>query len=349
MGGSIGELSGVLYQGPVAHLMVVAHYVEKNALEKVRQSEHCGQLNLSDQSCLALLAAQDYSPGELAAQLGISRQACSKTIGALAGQGLIARRRNPVDSRSSVLSLTDGGRQWLQDRAAVALDIYREFAGEVGEERLGKLVELLAQVSRQLGFEAATYSARASVAADLSAGLNLLLPALVSQMKQMLARSLSEKGFVGLKPSFGQVLGLLQREERRIQYIASVIGVSKQAIAATAADLELAGYITRTPDPGDRRQVVLRLTLQGQHLLSESVASVRALEATIKNSLGEREYRLLDDTLAELYLQVAGHYDAANVLPAKIQKISEYLLAELGVAGVRTLARHLATMTRGES
>ena len=144
-------------------------------------------------------------------------------------------------------------------------------------------------------------------------------------------------------------MGLLNREERKIQYIASVIGVSKQAIAATAAELEQAGYITREPDPGDKRQVILCLTPRGRRLLNESVASVRSLEASMKDLLSDDEYRLMDDTLAAMYLQVAEHYDTASVLPAKMQKISEYLLAELGVAGVRLLTKHLVTMTRGES
>lgn len=344
----IGEDSAAFYQGPIAHLMVLAHFVQKTTRQKLSQDPASDRSNLAHDACISLLAQQDCSPGELAATLGISKQACSKTIRELEDQGLLARRQNPADSRSSVLSLTVTGRQRQQDSHEVTREVYQRFATDVGGERLRRLVEILEKLRGHLGVELSSAAAGRLSNNNGSTSLNLLLSGFNNHFRQTLMTSLGDRGFASLKQSYGEVLGLLNREQRRIQYIASVIGVSKQAIAAIAADLEQAGYITRDPDPVDRRQVILRLTPQGEELLRESTASVRDLEASIREILGENDFRLMDDTLHAMYLQVAEHYDVTSVLPAKIQRISEYLLAELGVAGVRSLTQHLMTITRGK-
>jgi DNA-binding MarR family transcriptional regulator len=345
---NISEYQRSLYRGLIAHLMVVTHFAQKTTVDRLLEGERYSKSSLAYEGSIAALAGTDHSPGELAIKLGISKQACSKSIKALEAQGLVARRKNPGDSRSSLLSLTDDGRRLLQDRAEATAQIYQQFSAQVGAERMQQLIGVLEKVCRELDVELPSYPAPAPVkAAVRPTPLNVLLPTLDKHFRQTLFMSLSDLGFRGLRPSFGQVLGLISREGRRIQYIASVIGISKQAVAAIAADLERAAYITREPDPDDKRQIILRLSPLGAQLLSESVTSVRSLEATIAGMLSEAEYQLLDDTLASLYLQVAEHYDTANVLPAKIQQLSEYLLAELGVAGVRSLTQHLMTITRG--
>jgi DNA-binding MarR family transcriptional regulator len=348
---NISEYQRSLYRGLIPHLMVITHFVQKRTMEKLAEGQRYDKLNLAYAGYISALAEGDFSPGELATKLGISKQACSKSIKELAARGLVARRKNPGDSRSSLLSLTDHGRRLILDGGEVAAEIYRQFADQVGVERMQQLVEVLETLCRALEIEPpndpALASAHAGTAGVRPTRLSMLLPKLNTYFRRSLLTSLSGLGFRGLKPSFGQVLGMISREGRRIQYIASVTGVSKQAVAVTAADLEHAGYITREPDPDDRRQVILRLSPSGTQLLSESVAGVAALDASIRRMLSDEEYRLLDDTLAEIYLEVAEHYDTANVLPAKIQKISNYLLAELGVDGVRSLTQHLITITRG--
>lgn len=348
----ISKQGSSFYQGPIAHLMVITHFVQKSTLDTLEKDASCEKWNLAHESYIALLEEDDYSPGELAARLGITKQACSKTIKQLETQGLIERRRNPGDSRSSLLSLTEKGLRLRRNSIRAADEIYRHFATEVDADSMRQLVGILGKLRSKLGLELESYripEPGTRITGEKPTSLNMLLPGLVNHFRQTLLASLSEKGFAGLKFSFSPVLGLLNHEERKIQYIASIIGVSKQAIASTAADLEQAGYITRRPDPGDKRQIILKLTERGRHLLDESVASVRSLEATIKELLSDSEFRLMDDTLATMYLHVAEHYDAASLLPTKIQQISEYLLAELGVAGVRSLTKHLMTITGGKS
>ncbi len=348
---SISEYQRSLYRGLIAHLMVVTHFVQKTTMDKLVEGRRYHKLNLAYEGYISVLAEGDIAPGELAARLGISKQACSRTIKELAARDLVARRNNPDDSRSSLLSLTNQGRLLLRDGVEVTTEIYQQFVAHVGVERMQQLIAVLDKLCTNLAIEQPGYrvpvAANGVVAGVRPTRLSILLPTLNTYFRQSLLKSLQDQGFKGLKPSFGQVLGLISREGRRIQYIASVTGVSKQAVAMIAADLEHAAYITREADPDDKRQVILHLSPLGAQLLSESVAGVQALEVSIRGLLSEEEYQLLDDTLAAIYLQVAEHYDTANVLPAKIQQLSDYLLAELGVAGVRSLTQHLMSITRG--
>lgn len=351
---NIGNVRQIPGQGLIAHLMVITHFVQKSTMDKLLSKQHYTKLSLAYVGYISLLAQKDYSPGELAAKLEISKQACSKTLKELENLGLIGRRKNPEDSRSSLLSLTEKGKALLQDGSRATAEIHQHFADSVGSKQMQRLCNTLEKLCRawELDIDASAFQVLKEQPGEIEekpVRINLFLIRLNDYLRHALFTALSQQGFHGLKPSQGQVLGLLNREERRVQYIASVIGVSKQAVAAMAADLEESAYITRKPDPDDKRHVILSLSPLGKKLLSSAEAHVRKLEASIKEVLSDEEYTRLDETMAALYFVVAEHFDTASVLPAKIQQLSEFVLSELGVSGARTLAQHLMTITRGDS
>lgn len=346
------ESPGLNGQGLVAHLIAVTHFVQKTTQEKLIASERYDKLSLSYEGYISLLAVRDYSPGELAAQLEISKQACSKVIRELESLGFIQRRKNPEDSRSSLLSLADKGRTLLQDAVGYTVEIQEQFASVIGVERLQQLIEQMEALCRVRGIEVPRFSASDSadgvMLSDRPTRLNLLSAKLNRNFRHSLFVSLKEKGFQGLKSSFGQVLGMIGSEGVRIQYLASVIGISKQAIAVTATELEQQGYIVREQDPGDKRQVILRATPLGADLLEEALVSVRDLEQSIREAIGTSAYQILDETLAILYAEVSEHYESASLSPANLRHRAEELMAELGAAGAHALAQQLMVLTRGK-
>ena len=337
----------------IGQLMAVTYFIQRKAMDKLTGSSGYPTLSLAYEGYIALMADRDRSPGELAAQLGISKQACSKTIGEMEKLGLIERRRNPQDSRSSLLTLTTKGHQLIDDGINAATEIQQQFADILGADALEKLIEVLEKTCRSLAIEIPSYRVETPVSGTAEgrrpARLILLLPKLSEYLYQALITALGERGFKGLKTSFSQVLSLIIPDGGRIQTIAAVVGVSKQAIAAIAAELEQLGYIVRDSDPNDKRQVILRLSALGAQLMNGSEASVRALETSIKNIVGDEDYRHLEAAVATLYFQALYHHNTPSVLPKRIRQLSEDLLAELGVAGVRALAQQLMTITRGES
>ena len=86
-------------------------------LRRLRQARGESELSLPETAALARLdRGGPATPGALAKLEQISPQSMGATLGALEERGLIARRPDPGDGRRAVLSLTDAGRQMLQDK-----------------------------------------------------------------------------------------------------------------------------------------------------------------------------------------------------------------------------------------
>lgn len=347
-----GRSPVAINHGLVAHLMVVTHFVMKDTLDRLTASNRYQKLSMTYERYIPVLVEGNISPGELAARVGSSKQACSKVIKELEKLEFIEGRQNPEDGRSRLLSLSQKGMQLLKDGNRATVEVHQELVDSIGSERMDLMIALLEKVCRGLEVELRSYPIlqRATGETDNNRAtrLNILLQALTGHMRDTLLADMSSKGFEGLRTNFGQILGMISREPRRIQYIASVIGISKQAAAAMAIEFESLGYVIRDPDPNDKRQIILRLSPQGERLVRESVASVRELESRVLTLLGEEDYRQLEAILADLYhtvaYQLSGTNGGINIVPEKIQQLTDYLLEELGVAGVRTLAQHLLTI-----
>ena len=128
-----------------------------------------------------------------------------------------------------------------------------------------------------------------------------LLPRLTDYMMQRLMELNISKGHSGLKMSYAQVLSLIGPDGGRIQQMARLQEVSKQAIGAIATELEELGYIARLSDANDARQVVLQFTDAGWQLLSDSVTSMDELEAELEAILGTDGLSSFQELAGELY------------------------------------------------
>ena len=148
------------------------------------------------------------------------------------------------------------------------------------------------------------------------------------------------RGHAGLKLSHGQVLGLIGPAGGRMQLMARIQQVSKQAIGAVARDLEALGYIRRTPDPDDARQTLLALTPQGVRLLEDSIASVDDLSAGFRDLLGARALGVLERRAAALYAAL-GLEQEVFATPDGLGRLARSLKQQLGLQGARALARLL--------
>ncbi|MEU4801109.1 MarR family winged helix-turn-helix transcriptional regulator [Actinosynnema sp. NPDC023587] len=80
---------------------------------------------------------------DLAAHLGVSKQAAGKTVAELVGWGYVRREPHPADRRAQVLALTGEGHDYLRlaDRLWAELDA--EFAALVGDAEFAGLRDSL--------------------------------------------------------------------------------------------------------------------------------------------------------------------------------------------------------------
>jgi DNA-binding MarR family transcriptional regulator len=95
----------------------------------------------------ARLAPAGATVSELAAHLGVTRQAAAQLVDELVAKGYVERRRHPGDGRAQLITLTERG--WACTRAAeaAATETVGAWAAILGEERLRAVRHALAEIA----------------------------------------------------------------------------------------------------------------------------------------------------------------------------------------------------------
>lgn len=90
-------------------------------------------------------------PVELAAQIGMTKQALNYLLRQLEEGGYLERVEDPEDQRSKLVSVTDRGWRAVEVMRSAVEEVEREFAEAHGEEALESLRALLVDMNRTLG------------------------------------------------------------------------------------------------------------------------------------------------------------------------------------------------------
>lgn len=84
---------------------------------RLRQVQMAGELTLPERSAMVRLdRGGPATPSALARLEQITPQGMGATLAGLEARGLVERRPDPADGRRAVMSMTEAGRQALQDR-----------------------------------------------------------------------------------------------------------------------------------------------------------------------------------------------------------------------------------------
>ncbi len=84
---------------------------------------------------------------EIAAHLGVTRQAASQLVDELETKGYVERRPHPDDARARLVLLTDRGRRCTRAAEASAAEAVRPWVEMVGERRLLALRDELVKLA----------------------------------------------------------------------------------------------------------------------------------------------------------------------------------------------------------
>ncbi len=126
---------------------------------------------------------------------------------------------------------------------------------------------------------------------------------LISRAHLLVSRLVSEAvastGYP-VKPSHGAVFAQVAPEGSRLRDLARGAQISPQAMGELVDELEVLGYVTRRPDPSDRRAKLVTLTDAGQQCAAAGAEAIATLEETFDRILGERGHRELRRTLRHL-------------------------------------------------
>ena len=124
-------------------------------VRKLRQTQPAGELTLAETSALSRLdRGGPATSSDLAKQDRISPQSMGATLAVLEQRGLIERHRDPEDGRRIMLSISEAGRQVVNDRrGARAEQIAAALRTGFTPAELGQLLDaapLLERLAEQL-------------------------------------------------------------------------------------------------------------------------------------------------------------------------------------------------------
>ena len=327
-----------LYRDNVArHIIGVARDCQAGIMRCLADHHGHRRLRLGFEPYISLLATQDKRLSELASTLGISRQAVNQVVDQIESAGYVRRMPDPLDGRAKRVCLTSSGKGLLDDGVRMARDREEIYAALVGRRAVDALRADCHALTSRLSIP--LYGAPEVGDAPLLAST---LPRLATYVSERLMNLTKARGHPQLKLSFGQVLTLIGPGGGHISQMARVHDVSKQAVSAIALELVQLGYLCRSPDPGDARQLVLDFTREGEELIADSVASVAELAGEMHAALGPRAWVRFSGSLAALYrhLQVEkeifepGGQESLQALASRLQR-------ELGLREARALGRLL--------
>ena len=97
---------------------------------------------------LRAISAAEVTSVELAARLGVTKQAAGQLIDYLEARGYVERQPHPLGGRRRHIALTTRARQHLSDAAAIMRDVEAEWTAALGAERMLELRASLAALVR---------------------------------------------------------------------------------------------------------------------------------------------------------------------------------------------------------
>ncbi|WP_255506896.1 MarR family winged helix-turn-helix transcriptional regulator [Mycolicibacterium sp. 018/SC-01/001] len=122
------------------------------------------------------------------------------------------------------------------------------------------------------------------------ADLGVMAGRLLFATQGELFRRLHEAGFDDIAPRHGVVLAYLRTEGVRATDLARRSGQLKQVVGVIVDDLERLGYVTREPDPADRRAKLIVPTKRGHRQMAAATEIMADIMDRHAQHLGAREF-----------------------------------------------------------
>ena len=129
------------------------------------------------------------------------------------------------------------------------------------------------------------------------ADLALLLLAGFRTMADRGAAELAELGYDDVRPVHDFALHSILAGADSASELGRAMSITKQAAAKTITLLEARGYVSRDPDPSDRRRVQLRVTERGMSMMRDGEAIFDQLRADWEEQAGAEAVAALEQTL----------------------------------------------------
>ena len=280
----------------VHHLAGIAGELSRRVVDRLERECGYAQIRPSLGPFISLVWREPRPLTELAQQLSVSRQACSKVARLAEQDGYIDVGRQKGD-RTKLVRLTERGRELVEDSVRLIFEEEAAYSELIGPDRLGRLNAATSSLFFGLGLQHQT-DAGLGETARRSIGV---LPIVANRVEEELHKRTRSKGHDGFQLSHARFIALLGEAGMSVSEMARLQGVSRQATGATVNSLEALGYVRRGPHETDGRAVHVRLTERGAELIRDSLEALDELEESFREIIGARRLADLVSVAAELH------------------------------------------------
>ena len=130
--------------------------------------------------------------------------------------------------------------------------------------------------------------------------LGMLAGQLMRALQDELFERLAEQGHPDVRPRHGSVLAFLGRDGARATELAARTGPHKQIVGTIVDELAALGYVSREPDPDDRRAKRVVPTEHGRDEIAKARAILADIERRHVENLGADRYAEFRDAFQEV-------------------------------------------------
>lgn len=253
-------------------------------------------LKLSHAMILPQISAEGSRIIDIARSQAVSKQAIGQVANELEQLGFIEKTTDATDKRSKKLILTDKGITLVRLSAGFMNEVDKEIAQLMGQDPFDQLKQLSQLLFKKLKLK---YPDVGQYTPEINRELPLVVfvSSISARLDLMLKEITGKQGHPPLKRSYWHVLEKITHKGIRINDLAEMNGISKQAVSQLANDIEKAGYICRMDDPSDKRSKQLILTDKGRLLVTHTLTATHDVENMLEQHLGEERFRSLKENL----------------------------------------------------
>jgi DNA-binding MarR family transcriptional regulator len=157
------------------------------------------------------------------------------------------------------------------------------------------IVVLGDHIGRRVGSEMRAMPTPAAATGRQVPDVGVLAGRLLFAFQDELFDALAGLGHDRLRPRHGAVLAHLDADGTRASDLALRSGQHKQVIGTIVDELEALGYVTRQPDPSDRRAKLVVPTALGLDQMRKAQQTIRRIEQRYRRAVGTERW---DDFVA---------------------------------------------------
>ncbi len=122
-----------------------------------------------------------------------------------------------------------------------------------------------------------------------------------ARFERELLDGLRDAQVADIRPTHNAVLRFLDADTgTRASALAERAGLTRQALTQIVDDLERLGYVTREPDPGDRRAKLVVYTPKGRRVFAAGREIIDRIETSFAGELGPGDHQAQRRALAKL-------------------------------------------------